>query len=275
MLLGGIELVHSILGKLKQLQRSPILRCLAYVGLVLLLPLLCGLSNRLIQILDLDIQILDLGGGLFNGLFVSFDISLQSFDVSRHILEFVLNVVELFPAILLRLDVFVHFNVQFLHHIVDHLEHLIEALFLALHRQQHQIHVDTTNATQDLSCALPQLARVCGNLQQGWAGKSLFEQLQSVVTVQDLDCFSNCQKLPCLSFFDLSVVLTVLVTILTELLQVLFVFSQRPGSGLQIILIRSNLDSQFSMSRGLLLNSNLSSANLRLLGRDQCSVIGN
>mmetsp|Transcript_1872 Transcript_1872/g.4509 ORF Transcript_1872/g.4509 Transcript_1872/m.4509 type:complete len:647 (+) Transcript_1872:280-2220(+) len=253
-LLGGIELVEPVLREPEQLESCLVLCGLLDVRLMLRLALLGCLSHGLIQILDRLLQVRDILCMGLDGLFVCLNLSVQVAQLKIQLLDLVLHLLNRFLAILLLLLVVRLLGLELGYHVVDHLEHFIETLLLALDGHQHQVHIDAATPTQSSHCTVSHVLRAFLHLQQTGARQRLLEQLQSVITVQELDGVSNREQLLGTSLLDFLVLSRLRLAGLLQLLQVPFIFLHRLGGSLQIVAIRGNFDRQFAGAPSLHFN---------------------
>merc|ERR1719248_61444 len=193
----AVELVQLVLRRLHQLRRRLVLRLRLDEGRVLLLALLRGLGNRLVEGLDLGLKSLDLARKrrhrrrhLLNGRRKARQRVLRVLLLRRRLLE--LSVAEVLLRVIVALLLGKH-----AHHAVDHLRDLREIHGLALQRRRNQAQLRLVRAAHlrkrhQHALRAKHLRRLRALLQEAHARlgerrRRLLEEVQRVVIVQDLD----------------------------------------------------------------------------------------
>merc|ERR1719248_31001 len=193
----AVELVQLVLRRLHQLRRRLVLRLRLDEGRVLLLALLRGLGNRLVEGLDLGLKSLDLARKrrnrrrrLLNGRRKAGKRLLRVLLLRRGLLE--LSVAEVLLRVIVALLLGKH-----THHAVNLLRDLREIHGLALQRRRNQAQLRLVRAAHlrkrhQHALRAKHLRRLRALLQEAHARlaerrRRLLEEVQRVVIVQDLD----------------------------------------------------------------------------------------
>merc|ERR1719311_1236846 len=193
----AVELVQLVLRRLHQLRRRLVLGLRLDEGRVLLLALLRGLGNRLVEGLDLGLKSLDLARKrrhrrrhLLNGRRKARQRVLRLLLLRRRLLE--LSVAEVLLRVIVALLLRKH-----AHHTVNHLRDLREIHGLALQRRRNQAQLRLVRAAHlrqrhQHALRAKHLRRLRALLQEAHARlaerrRRLLEEVQRVVIVQDLD----------------------------------------------------------------------------------------
>merc|ERR1719313_2418298 len=184
-----VELVQAVLGNAKQLHSRVVLRRHRHKLLVLGLARLRSLRDRLVERNNAILQRLDL-------VLQRRDAALHLLDGRRQTLQLVLQVdllvlrrfeLRLAP-LLLRVVVLLLLAEQY-HHVVDHLDHLVEAHLLALKGKLDEAQLLRVALRRVLHRRERLVANVLlgAHLKERRRRKRLLEQIQRIVVVQDLD----------------------------------------------------------------------------------------
>merc|ERR1719213_158149 len=193
----AVELVELVLRRLHQLRRRLVLGLRLDEGRVLLLALLSGLGNRLVEGLDLGLERLDLARKrrhrrrhLLNGRRKARQRVLRVLLLRRRLLE--LGVAKVLLRVIVALLLGKH-----AHHAVDLLRDLREIHGLALQRRRNQAQLRLVRAAHlrqrhQHALRAKHLRRLRALLQEAHARlaerrRRLLEEVQRVVIVQDLD----------------------------------------------------------------------------------------
>merc|ERR1719182_1000307 len=194
-----VELVQTVLRNPEELHRGVVLRLHRGVLRVLSLTGLRRLGDRLVQSNDAVAQGLDVVLKRSNALLHLRDRGLQARDLALELTLLVLRSVELRLAPLLLLLVVLLLLLQQDNHVIDHLDDLLEPSLLAHERELD--HAELRRVL--LVLQVPErreglVAHVAGrlrHLEQSRRRKSLLEEIQGVIIVQDLDGLRNRNRL--------------------------------------------------------------------------------
>merc|ERR1719243_93987 len=193
----AVELVQLVLRRLHQLRRRLVLGLRLDEGRVLLLALLRGLGNRLVEGLDLGLKSLDLARKrrhrrrhLLNGRRKARNRLLRVLLLRRRLLE--LSVAEVLLRVIIGLLLAKHVD-----HAVNLRRHLREIHGLALQRRRNQAQLRLVRAAHlrkrhQHALRAKHVRRLRALLQEAHARlaerrRRLLEEVQRVVIVQDLD----------------------------------------------------------------------------------------
>merc|ERR1719482_625804 len=197
----AVELVELVLRRLHQLRRRLVLGLRLDEGSVLLLALLRGLGNRLVEGLDLGLESFDLARKrrhrrrhLLNGRRKAGQRVLRVLLLRRRLLE--LSVAEVLLRVIVALLLGEH-----AHHAVNHLRDLREIHGLALQRRRNQAQLRLVRAAHlrkrhQHALRAKHVRRLRALLQEAHARlaerrRRLLEEVQRVVIVQDLDSLAD------------------------------------------------------------------------------------
>merc|ERR1719333_1687387 len=194
-----VELVQAVLRNAQELHRGVVLRLHRGVLRVLSLTGLRRLGDRLVQSNDAVAQGLDIVLKRSNALLHLRNRGLQTRDLALQLALLVLRSVELRLAPLLLLLVLLLLLLQQDNHVIDHLDDLLEPSLLAHERELD--HAELRRVL--LVLQVPErreglVAHVAGrlrHLEQSRRRKSLLEQIQGIIVVQDLDGLRNRNRL--------------------------------------------------------------------------------
>merc|ERR1719218_222314 len=240
-----VELVQAVLGDAKQLHSRVVLRRHRDELLVLGLARLRGLRDRLVERNDAVLQRLDL-------VLQRRDAALHLLDGRRQSLKLVLQVdllvlrrfeLRLAP-LLLRVVVLLLLAEQH-NHVVDHLDHLVEAHLLALESKLDEAQLLRVALRSVLHRREGLVANVASgaHLQKRRRRKRLLEKIQRIVIIQDLDRLLHGDELLRARLHPRVVVRTRSSAALLQLLEELLVLAQRFLRVLEVVLQVDDLHS--------------------------------
>mmetsp|Transcript_32784 Transcript_32784/g.78930 ORF Transcript_32784/g.78930 Transcript_32784/m.78930 type:complete len:439 (-) Transcript_32784:617-1933(-) len=273
-LLGVVELVQAVLGKLQQLQRRVVVGCSLHVRLVLSLALLGCLRDGLVEVLCTSNQRLDLSLQGVNGPFVILDVCILSLDLVLQLLLLVLSLVDLLFAIRDLCVIISLFNLQILHHLIDQLHDLVKILLLPGQGQCNQVQSGVRMALHHRPQAVQSLVSGCPSaclqLHQRLPGRQrLLEHLKSIIAVQHLDGVGQSHELLSPGLLDLVIFLALFIAIFLELSGIALILLQRRLGLVQIILHGCDVHRQIPRSLSLFLDGTLGCSDLLVLGGHQ------
>merc|ERR1719379_2786001 len=271
-----VELVQAVLRDAQQLHSRVVLRRHRHELLVLGLARLRGLRHRLVQRHDAVLQSLDL-------ILQRRDASLHLLDGCRQTLQLVVQLdllvirrLELRLApLLLRVVVLLLLAEQH-DHVVDHLDHLLEAHLLALESKLDEAQLLRVLLRNVLNRRESLVANVAlgTHLQKRRRRKRLLEQIQRIVIVQDLDRLLDSDELLRARLHPRVVVRTRRSTTLLQLRKELLVLAQRFLCVLEVVLQVDDLHRHLAVLLQLHLDRLSRSLDLLLLRSDQRFEIG-
>merc|ERR1719503_139192 len=242
---------------------------------MLLLASLSCICNFLVQFADAIIKSFNLSLQVGDAFLLIRDGSLKVRSLIRQNLGFVLSLVKLGIAIiLLQLD----------NKFINELDDLLEASLASTQCNFQEIHTRISALTQSaqhiqgLGCHCLGADR---DLQQAGAAswQSLFEQLKSIVIIQDLDGVCQGQQLLTLHFLVCCPLLLLVCTVHIQICEELLALSQVFLGVFQVICHLCNFYAQLPNTGHLGLNGGLEGIDLLVLGRLQflkscnCSIL--
>mmetsp|Transcript_90732 Transcript_90732/g.235308 ORF Transcript_90732/g.235308 Transcript_90732/m.235308 type:complete len:514 (+) Transcript_90732:135-1676(+) len=202
--LGIIELIEPVLRESQDLLSGRIRGHQLLVLSVFLLSLLCGLSHRLVQLLDARLKSCNLLSEGGDGVLCRRDRVLLLRHLALQGLLLVVSQIKLREAILLLVVIVQLLLLQHLNHLINHLDDLVEASlaqgFLSGERERQQLQTGPVLAKRTLpsSAQRGQRPRSHGrgrhrHLHQAGTGarQSLFEKIERIVVVEHLDRVSK------------------------------------------------------------------------------------
>merc|ERR1719269_522914 len=271
-----VELVQAVLCDAKQLHSRVVLRRHRHKLRVLGLARLRSLRDRLVERNDAVLQSLDL-------ILQRRDAALHIFDGRRQTLELVLEfnllVLRRFELRLapLLLGVVVLLLLAEQHdHVVDHLDHLLEAHLLALKSKLDEAQLLRVALRSVLHRRKGLVANVAlgAHLQKRRRRKRLLEQIQRIVVVQDLDRLLDSDELLRARLHPRVVVRTRCRAALLQLRKELLILAQRFLRVLEVVLQVHDLHRHLAVLLQLHLDCLSRGRDLLLLRSDQRFEIG-
>merc|ERR1719359_2132732 len=271
-----VELVQAVLRDAQQLHSRVVLRRHRHELLVLGLARLRSLRDRLVERNDAVLQRLDL-------ILQRRDAALHILDGRRQTLQLVLQVDLLVPRRvelrlappLLRVVVLLLLAEQH-DHVVDHLDHLVEAHLLALKSKLDEAKLLRVALQSVLHRREGLLANAFlgAHLQKRRRRERLLEQIQRIVIVQDLDRLLDSDELLRARLHPRVVVRTRCSATLLQLRKELLVLAQRFLRVLEVVLQVDDLHRHLAVLLRLHLDRLSRGRNLLLLRGDQRLEIG-
>merc|ERR1719253_563998 len=258
---GVVELVEAVLRDVKELERGIVLRRRLDEVLVLLLALL-----RLLR---------DLGHELRDRLLVLADARLEALDPTLRVLLRVLGGVELPVAPrLLRLIIRL-LLVERHDHVIDHLDHLLEALLLPAEREDQEVQIQAPLALLQLRNRIrTHIASARRHLQQRRRSECFLKEVQRIVVVEHLDRLRDRNQLLRARRLASLVLFALRRTALLQLHQEPLVSAEAVLRVLQIVLQRHNLHRGLARTLRLRLDRVRRSLDLLLLRRHERLELG-
>merc|ERR1719305_2061064 len=271
-----VELVQAVLGDAQQLNGRVVLRRHRHELLVLGLARLRSLRDRLVERNDAVLQSLDL-------ILQRRDAALHILDGRSHTLQLVLQVDLLVPGrfelrlapVLLGVVVLL-FLAEQNDHVVDHLDHLLEAHLLALESKldEAQLLRVALRSVLHRRKGLVANASLRAHLQKRRRRKRLLEQVQRIVIVQDLDRLLDSDELLRATLHTRVVVRSRRRATLLQLRKELLIFAQRLLRVLEVVLQVDDLHRHLAVLIQLHLDRLSRGRDLLLLRSDQRFEIG-
>mmetsp|Transcript_58832 Transcript_58832/g.126603 ORF Transcript_58832/g.126603 Transcript_58832/m.126603 type:complete len:485 (+) Transcript_58832:781-2235(+) len=245
---------------------------------MLLLALCSGIRNGLVQILDSLLELRNLIAQAVQIVVVVLHFVGQGHQLVLQLLLRLLCLVQLFLAVVVLGVIIRLLLLEGLSHVVHHLDHLVEAYLLRSQRQRDQVQLGTGNGPPSRGNHAQSLALQCFvgllYLQQRRGGNGLLEELQSIVTVENLDGVGDGDYFVRTGLLGLLVELLLLGTVLGQLLEVALVGCQCPLNTLEVVGVGGDLDCELPRAGGLVFDGLGGRLDLLALGRAQACKIG-
>merc|ERR1719313_1409583 len=233
-----VELVQAVLCDAKQLNSRVVLRRHRHELLVLGLARLRGLRHRLVERDNAVLQSLDLVLQRRDAALHFLDGRRQALQLVRQVDLLVIRRFELRLAPLLLGVVVLLLLAEQHNHVVDHLDHLLEAHLLALEGKLDEAQLLRVALRSVLHRRKGLVANVAlgAHLQKRRRRKRLLEQIQRIVVVQDLDRLLDSDELLRARLHPRVVVRTRCRAALLQLRKELLVLAQRFLRVLEVVL---------------------------------------
>merc|ERR1719506_1472144 len=272
-----VELVQAVLCDAQQLHSRVVLRRHRDELLVLGLARLRGLRDRFVERNNAVLQRLDLVLQRRDAAFHVIDGRRQTLQLVLQVHLLVLRRFELRLAPLLLRIVVLLFLAEQHDHVVDHLDHLVEAHLLALERKLDEAQLLRVALRRVLHRREGLVANVAlgTHLKQRRRRKRLLEQIQRIVIVQDLDRLLDGDELLRARLHPRVVVRTRCRTSLLQLLEELLILAQRFLRILEVVLQVHDLHGHLAVLLRLHLDRLSRGGDFLLLRSDQSFELGN